>query len=163
MDKQFEDAMRENNIPNPIVLSRPILINGSNVTELTWNADEITIDLFCEAEKQMQKNQVATTYLEGDYILHFYLGCALIIADNQPISFEDLKQIKGLDMMQVVKVGRFFISQSMVSEESSSEGSPGNTPGNTRPPSPKSDDGPSETSSSSTPKPAKTPSDETKS
>lgn len=99
---------------NKIVLTSPIMINGKEVRELTYDVAKITAGQFCEAEAR--KNQIAGgknaggfTMYETDAGLHLYLGMIAIIAENPHIDVTDLERIKGIDMIQMVAVGRNFI------------------------------------------------------
>lgn len=100
---------------NILKLNKPILIDGKEVSELAYDSDEITVELYSTA---CAKAGVATLsggtdaarmrVKEVDYILHNYLGMAAIIAVNSHISFEDLERIKGFDIMKVSEIGHFF-------------------------------------------------------
>lgn len=107
-------------------LKKPLLINGANVTELEYDAEEITSQLFAEADnKKMQaassKNGNMAGAVELDYSFHLYLGFAAIIAVDHKITMEDLERIKGHDLKEVMKIGRNFILRSEESEESDLE------------------------------------------
>lgn len=97
---------------NVITLKKPIMINGKEVKELSYNTDEITVGQFCEAEQykfaSSGNKPVLTTY-EFDSALHLYLGMMAIIAVNPHIDITDLERVKGYDMVNIARVGRNFI------------------------------------------------------
>jgi hypothetical protein len=97
---------------NKIILNAPIMINGKEVKELTYDTAEITAGQFCEAERyrfEAGGNKPVLTTYEFDNGLHLYLGMMAIIAVNQHIDVKDLERIKGFDMIQLARIGRNFI------------------------------------------------------
>lgn len=134
-----------------ITLHTPIEIDGETRTELTYDPSQITISQFAAAEAAAKKkatNLVAIA--EFDYTFHFYLGAYSIIAANPGIDVSDLERIKGLDIMQLIEVGRFFTMRSDELEESNSDALPVTTPESSLPPSGTSTACASSTSSSTT-------------
>lgn len=120
-----------------ITLRNPILINGKQITELTYDANEITPAGFAEAEYRKtrangSKGAPSSAAVELDYSLHLYLGFAAIAAVNPEYDINDLERIKGTDVMEVMKVGRNFIIASVeestdAESESASETMPEST------------------------------------
>lgn len=107
-------------------LKNPILINGKTVSEITYDIDEITGELFASADsKKMIASGSKTGNLSGaaelDYSFQLYLGYAAIIAANPEYDWSDLERIKGRDNMAVMRIGRTFIVGSAASEEDDSE------------------------------------------
>lgn len=97
---------------NKITLKNPIMINGKEVKELTYNTSEITVGQFCEAEQYQfaaAGNKPTLTTYEFNNGLHLYLGMMAIIAVNPEIDVRDLERIKGYDMIQMAMIGRNFI------------------------------------------------------
>lgn len=94
-------------------LDQPLLVNGENRTELQYDALEITAEQYLECcQRAVEKNKSKTISLkakENDYALHFYLGCAAVIAVNPEISFEDMERIKGFDTLKLTDIGWLFI------------------------------------------------------
>ena len=127
-----------------IKLRNPILINGKQVSELTHDANEITPSGFAEAEYRKtrangSKGAPSSAAVELDYSLHLYLGFAAIIAVNPEYDWSDLERIKGADVMDVMKVGRNFIIDSVdVSQDDTSESASETTPESTTPEQPSS-------------------------
>ena len=109
-----------------IDLMNPIKINGKNVKKLSYDTDEITPELFAEAESRKQKagkssNGNLSGAMELDYSLHLYMGIASVIAINEDYTFDDVERVKGRDIMSLSRVGRNFIFNTEESPEESSE------------------------------------------
>ena len=127
-----------------IKLRNPILINGKQVSVLTYDANEITPSGFAEAEYRKtrangSKGAPSSAAVELDYSLHLYLGFAAILAVNPEYDFNDLERIKGADVMEVMKVGRNFIIDSVgASQDDTSESVSETTPESTTPEQPNS-------------------------
>ena len=58
---------------------------------------------------------------EFDYGLHLYLGFAACIAAAAELDFSDLERIHGVDVVEVMAVGRNFILKSEDSAQSNSD------------------------------------------
>lgn len=104
-----------------IILRKPIMINGAEVKELTYDTSEITCAQFCEAEAARFAaggNKPTLNVYEFDSGLHLYLGMMAVIAVNPHIDLKDLERIKGYDMIQLAQVGRNFILSGAVVDSS---------------------------------------------
>ena len=112
---------------NTLKLKNPIKINGKEVRELTYDANEITADAFVEAEMRKfnaaSKKGINAATIEMDYSMHLELGFAAIIAVNPDIDYNDLSRLKGADLIAVTRVGRNFIMPSAEVEEEPMEDS----------------------------------------
>ena len=112
---------------NTIVLENPILINGKEVSELTYDPQEITAEQFsiaCAKSAALDKSKSITLKVkENDYALHMYLGMMAIIAVNPDIDVSDLERIKGFDILSLTNIGTFFTlrKQAVPSEDTSSD------------------------------------------
>lgn len=109
-----------------INLVNPITVNGKEVAVLNYNTDEITGALFCEADSKRRlaagaKNVSIAPAAEFDYGMHLYLGYAACIAANPAIDMTDLERIHGVDVVEIMAVGRNFILKSEDSEQNSSD------------------------------------------
>lgn len=97
---------------NILVLENPILINGKKVSELSYDPQEITAELFsvaCAKSSAVDKSRSVTLRLkENDHALHLYLGMMAIIAVNNDIDVSDLERIKGFDVLSLTNIGAFF-------------------------------------------------------
>lgn len=97
---------------NTLELQTPIMINGKQVHELTYDTAQITVGQFCEAETysfMAGGNKPKLTTHEFDHGLHVYLGMMAVIAVNPHIDVTDLERIKGFDMIKLANIGRNFI------------------------------------------------------
>lgn len=116
-----------------IVLTKPVMINGVEVKEMTYDADEIDGALYAQAEAQKMKaggskgGNLAGA-VELDYSFHLYIGFAAVIAVNPAYTFEDMERIKGKSLKEFAKIGRGFFIGSGSSKEESSEGQSETTP-----------------------------------
>ena len=110
---------------NTLVLDNPILINGKEVKELTYDPQEITAEHFniaCAKSAALDRTKNFTfKFKENDYALHLYLGMMAIIAVNPDIDVTDLERIKGFDVLGLTNIGGFFIlrREAAVSAENS--------------------------------------------
>lgn len=109
-----------------INLKKPITINGQQVAELTYDTEEITAALFCEADTRRRidagvKNVAIIPSAEFDFGLHPYLGIAAVIAVNPGYDFSDMGRISGPDLLELMAVGRNFILRSEGSEQKPSD------------------------------------------
>ena len=98
-------------------LKNPIKIDGKEVTEVTYDANEIDGLLFATAEAKRKnaagmKNTTITPAAEFDFGLHLYLGFAAIVAVNPSYDFSDVERIKGRDVVEVMAIGRNFMLMS---------------------------------------------------
>ena len=112
-------------MPKTITLKRPITIDGKPVREITYDGEEITAELYSQAEAKKRtasgsKNMSVSLAVEFDFALHLYMGFAAAIAVNPGYTFEDLERVKGGDLTQFTEIGRRFLLQSDTSEENSS-------------------------------------------
>lgn len=120
-----------------IILKNPILINGKEIKELTYDVNEITPAGFAEAEYRKtrangSKGAPSSAAVELDYSLHLYLGFAAIVAVNPEYDINDLERIKGTDVMEVMKAGRnFIIASAGKSTDEESENASETTPEST--------------------------------
>ena len=110
----------------PAILTNPITVNNEQLAALSYNTDEITGALFCEADSKRRfaagsKNVSIAPAAEFDYGLHLYLGFAACVAADGKIDFSDLERIHGVDLVNIMEVGRNFIMKSEDSEQSNSD------------------------------------------
>lgn len=98
-----------------IKLLNPITINGKSVDTLNYDTNEITAAAFAQADsnkvnQQQHKGNLAGA-VELDYALHIYLGFAAITAVSPEVDMTDLERIKGSDVIEIMKIGRNFITE----------------------------------------------------
>lgn len=112
---------------NTLVLDNPIKVNGQEVKEFTYDAQEITAEQFsiaCAKSSALDKTRSVSLKLkENDHALHLYLGMMAIIAVNPGVDVTDLERIKGFDVLSLTNIGAFFTlrREAAVSEENSSD------------------------------------------
>lgn len=110
-----------------IKLRKPLLINGVDRTELTYDIEELSINHITKAEgmkaKIGGKDIVGSiTIAQADYALHICIGMQAVIAVNPEISEEDLQRLKGFDITKLANIGaRFFIEPTEQEQATSSE------------------------------------------
>ena len=109
-----------------INLTNPITVNGKELAVLNYNTEEITGALFCEADSKRRfaagsKNVSIAPAAEFDYGLHLYLGFAACVAAIPEADFSDLERVHGVDLVNVMAVGRNFILKSEGSAQSNSD------------------------------------------
>lgn len=108
-----------------LVLDNPIKINGEEVKELTYDANEISAKQFSEACSRAagslgsREGFSPVTLRENDYSLHLYLGFMSIIAVNPKIDINDLERVKGFDVSKIADIGLLF---TLRTSEAASEG-----------------------------------------
>ena len=110
---------------NYFELDNPIKVSGKERTELAYDYFEITNDLYLEAA--MRSSRIGSTMnsaaaREMNEALVFCFGKAAIIAANSDISWEDLDQLKGFDLLSVANIGRFFITRKRETSEQNHSG-----------------------------------------
>ena len=110
-----------------IKLSKPLLVNGEYLNELTYDIEELSINHIAKAEglkaKIGGKDIVGTiTIAQADYALHICIGMQAVMAVNPDISEEDLQRLKGFDITKLANVGaRFFIAPAEQEQATSNE------------------------------------------
>ena len=102
---------------NTLKLHNPITIDNKQVSELTYDTNEITATLYAEADAKRRvaagvRNVSIAPAVEFEYGLHLYLGFAAIIAVNPGYDFSAMERIKGADIPEVQHIGRTFIMKS---------------------------------------------------
>jgi len=98
-----------------IVLRKPVLIDGEQVRELTYDIEAISSDQFIEAEilsasAATRLHKISTKVVELDAGFHYYLGVMAILAVNPAYAVQDIERIKGPDVLKVMRVGRNFMT-----------------------------------------------------
>lgn len=113
-------------------LKNPIMIDGKEVTEVTYDSNDIDGILFATAEAKRKaaagmKNVSISLSAEFDIGLHLYLGFAAIVAANPQYDFSDVERIKGRDVVEVMAIGRNFILASDQEQQESDSDVPTET------------------------------------
>ena len=105
-----------------ITLRKPLLVNGVERKELSYDTEKITGGMFIEADaraatKAAGVGGIKVDVAETDTSLQYYLGAMAIIAENPEIDMTDLDRISGYDVMQIYRIGRNFTKGSAEKEE----------------------------------------------
>ena len=93
-------------------LTFPLLVNGVNKTELTYDIEAVTVEGVAKAESCKAKFGVTPvgTVAQTDFLLHICLGMQAVLAVNNDITEDDLYRLRQFDVCQLAGVGtRFFI------------------------------------------------------
>lgn len=123
---------KKNYFKGTLALRNPVMIDGKEVKEMTYDSNEIDGILFATAEAKKKaaagmKNASITPAAEFDFGLHLYLGFAAIVAVNPSYDFSDVERIKGRDVVEVMAIGRNFILTSELEQQESDSGEPTET------------------------------------
>lgn len=96
-----------------IKLKNPILIDGKETKELSYDVEKITNEAFLNAcSLSAAKNGTLggeVLLRENDNAMHFHLGVAAICAENPSIDQKDLERVMGMDNLKIANIGRVFI------------------------------------------------------
>lgn len=107
-------------------LRSPLMVNGKERIDLTYDFDEITGLLWDDAVRRSQKGNNFNV-AAFDYVFHKNLMFSAIIAVNPEIGFEDLDRVKGTDLQRICNVGATFMSGSLEESEAETSGEPTET------------------------------------
>lgn len=123
---------KKNYFKGELSLKNPVMIDGKEVKEMTYDSNEIDGILFATAEAKKKaaagmKNTSISPAAEFDFGLHLYLGFAAIVAANPSYDFSDVERIKGHDVVEVMAIGRNFILTSEQEQQESDSGEPTET------------------------------------
>lgn len=123
---------KKNYFKGKLSLKNPVMIDGKEVKEMTYDSNEIDGILFATAEAKKKaaagiKNTSISPAAEFDFGLHLYLGFAAIVAANPSYDFSDAERIKGHDVVEVMAIGRNFILTSEQEQQESDSGEPTET------------------------------------
>lgn len=105
-------------------LRKPLLVNGVNRTELTYDIEELTVEELAKAESYKVKlggNGLTSGFAQADYLLHVCIGMQAVIVVNNDITEDDLKRLKKFDVAQLATIGMGFFLDPEESEQNTSE------------------------------------------
>ena len=105
-------------------LTFPLLVNGVNKTELTYDIEAVTVEGVAKAESHKARFGVTAvgTVAQTDFLLHICLGMQAVLAVNNDITEDDLNRLRQIDVCNLAKVGtRFFIKQEVQEPKISAE------------------------------------------
>jgi len=116
-------------------LNNPIEINGKTISELAYDANEITVQMFAQADAVKSQSggkagMSSKVVAETDYGFQTYLGFMAIIAVNPEYDLKDLERIKGSDLIPIMRIGRnFTLAKPGATSSPSDSGEPFETTG----------------------------------
>lgn len=89
--------------------------------KLLINPDSLTVDMYMDADTESRKyaNQIhkPSIFMAGnDMALHLFVGYKILDASNDGITMDQLRQLRGEDLIKVLKVGRNFITVTLAEE-----------------------------------------------
>lgn len=136
-NENTQEKVSKNLTRGTLILKNPVMIDGKEVREVSYDSNEIDGILFATAEAKKKgaagmKNTTIAPAAEFDFGLHLYLGYAAIIAVNPGYDFSDVERIKGHDVVEVMAIGRnFMLASGKEQPESDSEEPTETTPEST--------------------------------
>lgn len=89
-------------------LSKPIMINGEEVTELPYDFENMTAKDKIEAGKEMKAAGVIMTVAEVDPDYHFYLFAKAVNKANPAITTQDVMRLSIKDADRGAALARNF-------------------------------------------------------
>ena len=109
-----------------ITLKNPLKVAGKTYKELTYDTNEISVDMFARAEAiklklTTERGGASALTPELDYSFQLGIGMMAIIASNPDICEDDLMRIKGQDARKIHKIGQLFMLASEESPQSNSD------------------------------------------
>jgi len=105
-------------MPEILKLSKPVMINGSEVKELPYDFENMTAKDKLDAGKKMKVAQIPISNVEeldSDY--HFFLFVQAVCKADSSIDINDVMRISAKDAREAGKLARSFFY--FDSEESS--------------------------------------------
>lgn len=93
-----------------ISLRNPIMIDGVQINELTYDTEKITTDLYLKAINLAvaKGNGITGSNIKVDAGAQLTLGMYAVLADNPRFDITDIERVSGSDLMQIVEVGMSF-------------------------------------------------------
>lgn len=120
---------------NVIKLTKPLKVNGVDLSELTYDISKISINDLADIEKERSKilgPQAGTIFrvAQNDNLMHTLLGMHAVIKCNPQIDINDLNRLEGYDLCQIALAGIRFFSKPASPESKNSEKQQEDTQGN---------------------------------
>ena len=91
-----------------VELKRPILIDGKEVKELSYDTDKISVELYLKAvNAAMAKgNGITGINIKVDAGVQLMIGLYSVVAENPAYDITDVERVTGADLMNFVDIGR---------------------------------------------------------
>lgn len=95
-----------------ITLNTPILIDGEEVKEFTYDVNAVTNDEYLAAAARRKVDNSKPTVPINDMALLFQWGVQAILSANRDKDWtaEDFNRVKGADNWQIVQIGYSFFT-----------------------------------------------------
>lgn len=87
-----------------IILSQPIKIDGKDVSELSYNFDDLKADSIQNAIKDFAKEEYMPTSVEYDIYMHAHL-----FSQAADIDYQDVKRMGIKDFVKVTNLVKSFL------------------------------------------------------
>lgn len=97
---------------NILKLSKPIMINGKEVKELTYDFDNMTAKDKINVGKKIKKDGVPISVEEIDSDYHLYLFAAAVTKADPSISYADVLRMNAKDGCKGAALARDFFYMS---------------------------------------------------
>lgn len=93
-----------------VELRRPILIDGKEVKELSYDTDKISVELYLKAvNAAMAKgNGITGINIKVDAGVQLMIGLYSVVAENPAYDITDVERVTGADLMNFVDIGMAF-------------------------------------------------------
>lgn len=96
-------------MPETLKLSKPIMINGEEVTELPYDFESMTARDKLEAGKKMKAAQIPVSNVEElDTDYHFFLFIQAVCKADPSIDVADVMRISAKDEREACRLARNF-------------------------------------------------------
>lgn len=106
-----------------IELKKAIMIDGKEVSSLTYDTEKITIESYLKAlsHATQKSGGITGVNIKLDAGAHLVLGMYAVIAENPQYDITDIERVSGSDIIQLVDVGMAFTIGREVSTAEPSE------------------------------------------
>lgn len=106
-----------------IELKKAIMIDGKEVSSLTYDTEKITIESYLKAlsHATQKSGGITGVNIKLDAGAHLVLGMYAVIAENPQYDITDIERVSGSDIIQLVDVGMAFTIGREVSTTEPSE------------------------------------------
>lgn len=100
--------LKKEEIDNVLTLSKPIMINGNEVHELTYDFENMTAKDKINAGKRMKNDGIASNVEELDTDYHLYLFAEAVCKANPEIDTSDVFRMNAKDARKAARLARSF-------------------------------------------------------
>ena len=106
MEEQVEQALEDMTEGAKFKLRRPVMYNGEEITELTFDFEKLSGDdqLKIEAELAARNIQIVTTYSSGEFLIRMARN-----ACEQSVNVDFFRKLSIVDFNKIESRARFFL------------------------------------------------------